>query len=111
MAVAGRYHRDTGIEIEETISVNILNDRAFSAARHQRVRTRVRGRQNLCVPIDDLPGTRTRNRPAQARHIRTDGIQSAFHSNPPVLESTLLANTDERRWRVANRNRTGRGGL
>ena len=46
MAVAGGDHGDAGVEIQEPVAVDVLDDRAFAALRHQRIAPRVRRRND-----------------------------------------------------------------
>src|SRR5205823_14537758 len=41
MAVTGRTYGNTGVEIQEAVAVNILDDRAFAALCDERVGTRI----------------------------------------------------------------------
>ena len=58
MAMSGGRDGDSGIEIEETIPIDILNDGSAAASNHQRIGTGIGGRQNGAVPSDDGPGVR-----------------------------------------------------
>ena len=62
MAVAGRDDGDARIEIEKTVAVHVLDDRAFSLLDHERIGTRVRRRQHCLVPLDHRLGARAGQR-------------------------------------------------
>jgi hypothetical protein len=53
MTVACGNDRDTGVEIEKTVAVHVLNDCALAAMDDQRVRPCVRRRQYGLIALDD----------------------------------------------------------
>ena len=54
MAVSGRDHGNTRGEIQKGVAVDVLNNRAAPGFRDHRVAARVRRRDDLRVPRDDL---------------------------------------------------------
>ena len=56
MAMACRADGNAGIEVEKSIAVDILHNRAAGALRNQRVWTRVGGRDVPAVALDNPAG-------------------------------------------------------
>ena len=58
--MAGRCNGDAGSAVEEDVAVDVLDERAFAARHDERVVTRVGGRDDLRVTLDERLRPRTR---------------------------------------------------
>src|SRR6185312_12841028 len=62
MAVAGSYDRDTGIEVQKAVAIDVFYNGALPFGRDQWIAARVRGRNNTTIPLDNSERARTRHR-------------------------------------------------
>ena len=76
MAVAGRVDRDPGREVEEQVAVDVLDDEALAADRHDRIGPRQAGRGPRLIVGDVRLGLRAGelghevgHRPGPARRL------------------------------------------
>ena len=53
MAVAGGDDGDAGVQVEEAVAIDVLDDGAVAARDHERVGARVGRRENARVALDD----------------------------------------------------------
>ena len=59
MAMAGRSHGDTGGEVEKLVAVHVFHAESAAALRHQRIRTRVTGRDEPAIGLNGGFGLRS----------------------------------------------------
>ena len=81
MAMAGRDHRDSGVEIEKTIAVHILHHGAFAALRHQRIAARIGRRNGAVVALDHGARARAGHRADDLGQVRADQFHGTGHTN------------------------------
>src|SRR5581483_5043957 len=88
MAMAGRADRDAGVEIEEPVAVDVLDNGSGTAFSDQRIGTRVRRRDVLPVTFDD----RARLRAGQFRYDFWQFIRSylRLHLVPSRVSSIRM---------------------
>ena len=67
MRVAGCDNGDAGVEIQETITIHILDNGAFTAGHDKRIAASIGRRHDFRVAFDDAPGIRARKRRDQIR--------------------------------------------
>ena len=85
MAVAGRHHRDSGVEIEKAVAVHVLDNGAFRALRHQRIAARVGRGNGAGVAVDDGARAGAGQRGGHPRKIQLDLFQGLTHNQSPVF--------------------------
>src|SRR5690242_21838085 len=81
MRMTSRDNRDPGVEVEEMISIDIFDDRAFSALHHKGIAARVRGGEDSAISLDDRFCLRSGPSSDQIRHLYIDS-NLLPHSNP-----------------------------
>src|SRR5437763_15998205 len=72
MRMTSGDNRDPGVEIEEMISIDIFDDRAFSALHHKGIAARVRGGEDSAISLDDRFCLRSGQRSDQIRQLYID---------------------------------------
>jgi hypothetical protein len=100
MAMAGRCNGDSGVEIEETVAVYVLDHRAFSARRHQWITACIRGRKYFAIAPDQLCGAGAGQSGNNLWKVQTDHFSSNHGSSPSL---NLL-------WATATRGKGREGG-
>src|SRR5438094_9944384 len=75
MTVSGRAHGDTRAEIEKSISIDVLDNRAAGALRDERIGTGIRRRDVFAVAVDDRASFGPRQFRNESRKLLVDYLR------------------------------------
>ncbi len=99
MRVPRGHDRDTGIEIQKPVAIDVLHKGAFAAAHHKRIAAGIRGGQYRMIPGNDRLRVGPGKWSNKVWQVRTDHGQTMSHTANLLVLNERNPNAGARRDR------------